>query len=91
MKVKMTRRLGTLRKLHNIHSTRSYEIYDYALIKRINDENELGITFAGTGNNKTVTFPNNTVFMDVYEDAYLESKYTSKKYLALSKRERSTR
>ena len=91
MKVKMTRRLGTLRKLYNIHSTRSYEIYDYELIKQINDENDLGITFAGTGNNKTVTFPNNTVFMDVYGDAYLESRYTSKKYLALNKRERSTR
>ena len=32
-----------------------------------------------------------TLFMDVYEDAYLESRYTSKKYLALSKRERSAR
>ena len=83
MKVKMTRTLGTLRKLYNINITKSYAIYDYARIKQINDENNLGITFAGTGNNKTVTFPSNTVFMDVYGDCYLESRYTSKKYLAL--------
>ena len=91
LQVKVTKSLGKLRRLHNVYNTGSYRIYNYALIKQINDDNDLGITFAGTGNNRTVTFPTTTVFMDVYEDAYLESRYTSKKYLALSKRERSAK
>lgn len=91
LQIKVTKSLSKLRKLYNIYNTESYKRYNYALIKRINDENDLGITFEGIGNNRTITFPTVTVFMDVYEDAYLESRYTSKKYLAISKRERSAR
>jgi hypothetical protein len=86
MKNKLIKSLGRLRRLNDIYTSENYSKYTLEMIKRINTDKSLGIIFSGTGRDKTVTFPSVNVFMDVYEDAYLESVYTNEKYKALSKR-----
>ncbi|MCL5429965.1 MAG: DUF4868 domain-containing protein [Candidatus Marsarchaeota archaeon] len=86
IQTKATKALNKLRRLHGILTSNSYSIYDFALIKRINSDCSLGIGFEEGRAGKKVTFPDVTTFMELYEDAYLTSPYTQKRYLALSKR-----
>ena len=86
LKEKTTKTLSKLRRLHNIYTSNSFNAYNFALIKRINSDYDLGINFEDNNGTKTITFPNPTTFMDVYEDAYLKSPYTDRRYIALSKR-----
>ena len=90
IQTKTTKTLNKLRRLHSILTSNSYAVYDFALIKRIDSDNNLGIIFEDSHGVKKIKFPDVTTFMELYEDAYLASLYTQKKYLALSKRTMQT-